>query len=395
MQYQSYFQATNALPSFVAEDHTKFVQFLQGYYKWCEENETLLQTYSERDIDSTLTDEKWSDFAYNIPTDIKANKEWIIRFLKEFYDLKGTEESFDWFTRIIWNLPSALFYTKTQLLKASTSNYKKQMAVYVKSDLSLFELEGQVLEGSDFKLYIDEVYKTIDKWILVCDRIVGDLKNTPEITFLKQYQVKNVVGNDLEEGDVIVDLRCSFRIDSISYGILDGAVIKEKGTDYKVGDSIKMTTNYRGYGFYGKVVKVDDVGGVVSVKVMRKGFGIDRNDVELQIDSQNGKGCLLEPIIKGFGDVKSVSMLSSNVCYDTSDVVVDRGNIQYTFTPVDYNTLSYYQKQNGRYLNNMDYYSDYTYEVRVEGEVDEDLIRTMLHLCGLKMFVHKQNVIDL
>lgn len=393
MQYQSYFQATNALPSFVVEDHTKFVQFLQGYYKWCEENGTLLKTYSERDVDGGLTDEKWSSYGYNLPVDIQANKEWIVRFLKEFYGLKGTEVSFDVFTRIVWNLPSTLFYTKEQLLKTSTSNYKKQKVLYVQSNMDLFELEGQVLEGSHFKLYIDEVYKKTNCWILVCDKIVGVLRNTPEITFLKQYQVKDVQGNNLEEGDVIVDPRCSFRIDSISYGILDSVVIEEKGTDYKVGDSIKMTTNYRGYGFYGEVTQVDDVGGVVQVKVIHKGFGIDRNDVGLQIDSQNGKGCLLEPIIRGFGDVKSVSVLSSNVCLDGNDVVVDKGDIRYTLTPVDYNTISYYQKQNGKYLNNMDYYSDYTYEVRVEGNVDEDLIKTILHLCGLKMYIHQQNVI--
>ena len=394
MSYQSYFQATNALPSFVIEDHPKFVEFLRCYYKWCEENETILQTYSERDIDSTLTDEKWSDFAYNIPTEIKANKEWIIRFLKEFYGLKGTEASFDVFTRIIWNLPSTLFYTKEQLLKASTSNFKEQKVVYAQSISNLFELEGRMLEGSFFKLYIDEVYKGTDCWILVCDRIVGELQNTPEITFFKQYQVKDVVGNNLEEGDVIVDPRCSFRIDCISYGTLDDVVVKEKGTDYKVGDSIKMTTDYRGYGFYGEVVEVDDVGGVVQVKVIHKGFGIDRNDIELQIDSKDGKGCLLEPVIKGFGVMKSVSVLSSNVCMDQNDVVVDRGTIQYTLSPTDYNALSYYQKQNGRYLNDMDYYSDHTYEVRVEGEVDEDLIKTMLHLCGLKMYIHRQNIMS-
>lgn len=395
--YQSYFQSTIALPFFVIEDHPKFVRFLQSYYEWVHNNDSLLRTYSERDIDSSsMSEEKWKAYAHNIPTSLLSNKEWVIRFLKEFYGLKGTEASFDFFTRIVWNLPSTLFYTKEQLLKSSNSSFKTQKVVYVKSNQFLFELEGQVLEGSTFKLYIDEVYVSSEYYILVCDRIVGKLSNTDTITFLKQYQVKSVEGVDLEEGDVIVDPYCAFQINSISYGIVENVTIQEKGVGYKVGDPIRMITSYRGYGFYGEVSKVDDVGGIVSVEVIHRGFGVDRNDVELQVESEMGKQAVLTPIIQGFGDVKSISMLSSNVCVENVErQVVRDGSLKYTLIPVDYNSLSYFERQNGRFLFDSNYYTNHTYEVRVEGDVDEDLIRTMLHLCGLKMFVHRQNVIEL
>lgn len=398
----SYFQATNALPFFVIEDHPKFVKFLQSYYEWVNINNSLLRTYSERNIDlSSMPEEKWKAYAHNIPISLLSNKEWVIRFLKEFYGLKGTEASFDFFTRIVWNLPSTLFYTKEQLLKSSNSSFKTQKVIYAKSNqdllqISLFELEGQVLEGSTFKLYIDEVYKCSEYYILVCDRIVGKLSNTDTITFLKQYQVKSVEGVDLEEGDVIVDPYCAFQINSISYGIVENVTIQEKGVGYKVGDPIRMITSYRGYGFYGEVAEVDDVGGIVSVEVIHRGFGVDRNDVKLQVESEMGKQAVLTPIIQGFGDVKSISMLSSNVCVENVErQVVRDGLLKYTLIPVDYNSLSYFERQNGRFLFDSEYYTNHTYEVRVEGDVDEDLIRTMLHLCGLKMFVHKQNAIEL
>lgn len=394
---QSYFQATNGLPFFVIEDHPKFVQFLQSYYEWVENNDSLLRTYSERDIDSSsMSEEKWKAYAHIIPSSLLSNKEWVIRFLKEFYGLKGTEASFDFFTRIVWNLPSTLFYTKEQLLKSSNSSFKTQKVVYAESKQNLFDFEGQVLEGSSFKLYIDEVYKCSEYYILVCDRIVGKLSDTDTITFLKQYQVKSVKGVDLEEGDVIVEPNCAFQINSISYGIVEDVIIQEKGVGYKVGDPIRMFTSYRGYGFYGEVCEVDDDGGIVSIEVIHRGFGVDRNDVELQVESQMGKQAVLTPIIQGFGDVKSIFMLSSNVCVENVEMQVVRdGPLEYTLIPVDYNSLSYFEKQNGRFLFDSDYYTNHTYEVRVEGDVDEELIRTMLHLCGLKMFVHRQNVIEL
>jgi hypothetical protein len=110
---------TSQFPAFVSEDHPRFIEFMEAYYRWMESNgETLHEARrlpQNQDID-TASDEYvehfFNEFLSIIPRNIVADKATVLKNIKQFYGAKGTEKSFKFLFRILFNADSYLYYPK-------------------------------------------------------------------------------------------------------------------------------------------------------------------------------------------------------------------------------------------------------------------------------------------
>ena len=131
------------LPEFIRDnpDYDKFVLFLQAYYEWMEETKNVTDRSKNilNYIDIDATSQEFLDYFYNdflsyFPKDILADKNLVTKIAKELYKSKGTEASYKFLFRILYNSDVDFFYTKDSVLQASSGKWYVSKSLKLKSD---------------------------------------------------------------------------------------------------------------------------------------------------------------------------------------------------------------------------------------------------------------------
>jgi hypothetical protein len=130
-------------PDYVQEYYPMFVIFVTKYYEWLEQGgnpQNIIQNirYSG-DIDnvaSSLVTRFMAMYAPNLPLQASADRSIILKYLRQFYQKKGSEESFKFFFRAFFNDEVTVFYPRTILFKPSDNNW------YTEQKLTITKLAG-------------------------------------------------------------------------------------------------------------------------------------------------------------------------------------------------------------------------------------------------------------
>lgn len=240
------------LPAFVSEDHPKFVQFIEEYYRWMESPGQVLHEArnikNNRDIDTT-TDEYeehlFNEFLSIIPRYVVADKSTILKYAKQFYTAKGTEKSFKFLFRILFNSNSRIYYPKSDILKVSDGKWIQNKT------LRIVSVSGDV---KNFRA--NKIRGIINNSTAFVERVYG-------ITF-NGYQAHELVLNRASitgkflPGEKIVTLDGS--AEAIISPIPESIRILNRGKNYSVGD--KFAIEAVGTGATIRVAEVDSDGGI-------------------------------------------------------------------------------------------------------------------------------------
>ena len=415
----SKFQVARAVPFFVVENHPKFVEFMTHYYKWFNSQgagAALESLKQQSDLD-TADDvaQFFVSFGKGIPDETKSNKRWFIRFLKEFYSLKGTQASFDFFTRAVFGQPATVFYPKNQVLKSSGAqwNTQKTMCVYAVDGDTLWDLAGAKIEYPGFSFMVDEVYKKENYWILTLDYLVGEpVMLNVNYQFgdhicqvLPQYGIMSISGQGFQKGDLIVFPQVTIQITKSVTGGVKVIGVEAGGTNYAVGDKVEIT-NTIGKGCEAVVETVDNTGAIVGVKVIRHGNGFTLHDTQhysISVTSDKGTDATLK--ITGWtdsiGDIVSAQIIRNTIWSETKMEVEAKTNadVKIVFEMRAVHEFQYGERAScspsslSSFLNDQDYYQNYSYEVRSSAELKdvESSLKELCHIAGMKMFVHSAN----
>jgi hypothetical protein len=161
------------LPEFIREDYATFVKFLKAYYEFLgQTNSRNLEDF--RSIDRTLDDfvEKFKkELAAIFPTGNIPNERMFLEHISDFYNARGSVESYKLLFRVLFNKDADIFYPSTQILKVSDGKWVQDKSVFVKSvSGNLFSLKGQIIKLKTSKkiievfspnviLYRDDIYE--------------------------------------------------------------------------------------------------------------------------------------------------------------------------------------------------------------------------------------------
>lgn len=415
----SKFQVARGVPFFVVENHPKFVEFMTHYYKWFNSQgagAALESLKAQSDLD-TADDvaQFFVSFGKGIPDETKSNKRWFIRFLKEFYSLKGTQASFDFFTRAVFGQPATIFYPKNQLLKSSGAqwNTQKTMCVYAVNKEDLWDLAGVKVEYPGFSFQVDEVYKKENYWVLTLDFLVGEpVMLNINYQFgdhicqvLPQYGIMSIEGKGFQKGDLIVFPQITIQITNSKTGGVKSVKVAEGGEGYNAGDNVTFQ-NCIGKGYEGVVEAVDENGAITAVKTIRHGNGFCWHDTEnysivVETEKGTGAGLQVDEWTTNIGDIVSAQIIRNNIWGETSMEVTAKtsDDVKIVFEMVAAHNFEYGERAScspsslSSYLNDQDYYQNYSYEVRSNAELNavENSLKELCHIAGMKMFVHSAN----
>ena len=161
------------LPSYVQEDYPKFAIFLEKYYEWLQNDTQVLdaiQKFSEsKDLD--LANDFYLDLIKRelspyFPEEILLNKRILLKFINEYYRVKGTPQSLQFLFKILYNEDISIYYPKEDILKASDGKWVRPLALRIDTeDNNVFNLVGVKITGDQSKAtaIVESVTRSIDR----------------------------------------------------------------------------------------------------------------------------------------------------------------------------------------------------------------------------------------
>lgn len=247
------------VPEFVREEHPQFVQFLEAYYEYLDQYERR-DVASLRDLDRTL-----EDFILYIKRELDVYGEGeydhidrilLLRKIKEIFTAKGSEASYKFLFRILFDKPINISYPWDSVLKASDGKWRRDTTLFV-----------EITSGNALSLVGKRVtiVSNIRKMFVYVDSARHIENNVFELFIEKNYYGEIEIGNIVQSDGVVGTILPT----TIGYEVIN------PGQGYKVGDLIVGNT------FAGdrtieqqlKVTKVNTDGGILELITTKFGYG--------------------------------------------------------------------------------------------------------------------------
>ena len=147
----------NQLPDFVRNQYPVFITFLEKYYEFLDQdlqaNNVLLNAESFSDINRTLDTfipKFKNQYAQNFPLTAQIDDRRLIKFIKQFYEAKGSEKAIELLFRILYNERTEIFYPSEQVLRASDGIWIEDITLKLAVDSSItanpFDLNSKTVK---------------------------------------------------------------------------------------------------------------------------------------------------------------------------------------------------------------------------------------------------------
>lgn len=285
----------NQLPEHIRGDNPTFVAFMEAYYEWLEQQDNPTQVVHSHeetiDIDCTLDAYiTWfrTKFLPQIPEDVLVDKRLLAKNIKDFYAARGSEKSYKFLFRILYDKDVDICYPKEDILRASDGKWVRDVKVFTKeivdNDPYLFEQQTMTGAISGAQAVVDVV------------QLVNEGPYRIFQMFLREFEGTFVIGETisvtLSDGTVVEAEICGF-VDSITPD--------NPGLGYNVGDIIPIIdATGNGVNALGQVAKVFDPGVITAVNVSSPGTGYRVGDPIIFDESETA----------GFGAIARVSAVT-------------------------------------------------------------------------------------
>ena len=351
------------LPEFIRIEHPTIVSFLSAYYEWMDINQELyspmgLKTVSDIDesMDKFVAQFK-QQYLLNFPEELALsnnrtpmNVRQLAKNIKQFYQAKGTEKTYEFLFRILYDTAVEFYYPKRDILRLSDGKWIQKNSVKTTNTLG-----SRLLETPGFRVYQRNQSGSI----------VGSAQvSTVNILQVGSFDIAEVFLTGIN-GTFAFNKQLEFfdgdntLIESSILPVISQITITSGGSNYKIGDRVVITaaTGDSGRGARGIVSAISSTGAVTKIKI--DDFGVNyRSAPNVTIISSRGTGF-------------------SGTCSITGVCVYD----------------GYYANNDGRLSTNKvmqdnRIYQDYSYVIQSEMTVDKyrDIVRKLIHPAGLGFF---------
>lgn len=255
---------SSQLPEFVREDNQTFVAFLEAYYEYLENtNGNDLKTIG--DIDTTLESFiKYfrNEVAVNFPNPV-IDERFLLQHMKDHYLAKGSEASFKFLFRVLFNKDVTLEYPSRQMLRASDGRWNQDVSIFARvnagnPDAIIGRVVDVVTPNRTIRLQIDRrqyVEVEIDRIVLIADGIY-------------EFFIDRKFFGNISPGDRI---RYEDTFDATILSTTSKVTIQQKGKRFRLGDLYEIK-NGDGAGSILKVSGIDSVGGITSIEFVKYGI---------------------------------------------------------------------------------------------------------------------------
>lgn len=349
--------ASELLPSTIREFSTQLPLLIEAYYRWADLQGSF-QGDSKRfleymDSDKT-TDEIFKHikdtFLRLFPDDTKASLRSLMKFAKDFYSKRGTEESYRFLFRAIFNEAIDIDYPANYLFETSNGVWVKRSILKCLYSDTMPSIVGRRIYSkvSNASALVKEIATTAVGYDLVAELVISD-----------------IVGNFIM--DEIVESRDSGpKVISRTFGSVGTYTINSPGAGYAEGFIIPLSSTGDGSGFSAKIGAVGGIGEILSVDIISSGSGYVYEAPVLNMSSP----VLFDPVFT----IQTAADVTLNIV------------AQYTeagrYSALKSATSDVFKLQDGQF------YQNFSYVIRTNVPLQEfdGVVRSLVHPAGTQMF---------
>ena len=374
---------SSQLPAFVRADHPMFVSFLEAYYEWLETTGSVgdyaggLDLLSQRDIDSTFDSfvqyfkkEYLLSFPEKLATDVDGNplnQKNLIKNIRQFYRAKGSEKSYEFLFRILYNSAMEFYYPKEDILRLSDGKWIKRKSIKTTANnrTALFGLLQKEIKQRNDAGVISAYGRVTDLQLYTVDGV--EIAEIFLAGVFGQFEhTRNIEGTD-NDGNLLTEQ---------VYPVISSVAVTEGGEDYQPGETIQLrskdpTKNPTGFGFLARIEEVDtqsslyksdeeiQLGTIKTLRIIDFGFNYANvSDWSVYIDTPFGKNAKIDITIGGVSDYPGY--------YEGTDG----------------------QLSTNKKIQDSRYYQEFSYVLKVETSYDNwiDAIKKIIHPAGMEVF---------
>lgn len=271
------------LPDFVRADHQNFVAFLEAYYEYLEQSNTTIQfgktveraknMLNYLDIDTTIdgfAQKFYNEFLSLIPKDVAVDKTFILKNVKDFYRARGTEKSFRFLFRTLFNEEPEFYYPKNDILIASSGKW------FIERSLRITGMTGGDSLTSLQQFINTKISGSTSGASAIVERVLVSYEGGEQVFELYISDILGTFANG--EGITTTDVNGNVLTATILSGRLNTITVTNQGSGYAVGDPLVFTGGGTGSGAAATVSQVSS-GNVSTVLVNDGGAGFAINDL--------------------------------------------------------------------------------------------------------------------
>lgn len=260
--------------SIIRENNPALIAFVEHYYKWMESpGNVLSQIYMLPDI--TDIDKTPEEFLYyflsevmpTIPSNIITNKRLLVKHIKDLYMHKGTESALKFLFKILFNETVEIEYPSDVILRCSDGVWVKTASMKTSSATNI-SLLGRKVYGreSGANAIVDKV-STID----LVDIVINEI------------ELSSITGAFLV--DEIIETRDTLEsYSNFPKGQIRVVTITDPGTGYFINEPITPPSAFRNAELV--VGEINDIGGIVKVKIINGGYGYTSSSNSTNVNSK-------------------------------------------------------------------------------------------------------------
>jgi hypothetical protein len=353
------------LPDFIVAggsiDHTKFVDFLKAYYKFMgTKGNPAYESFGlldNKDVDSSIdtffdfiTDEFMSEFPKTMTTGL--NKDNFVKNVKDFYKIKGTEESYKILFRVLFNEEIDFYYPKTDIIKASDGKWTQPNVLKLtrgNTESDLHSMIGKRLEQKNEATGTVTAYGDVESVVLYENSGYS----------VAEVDLSNVFGTFQPEKYVECEISSTSTVREYVYPTLSSLIITNGGTGYSVNDSLNISGGL-GVGADAVISSTNSKGEILKTKIIDGGINYRAtDDLTVSITSNGGSSAVL-------GASGGNSIEARDGFFETEDGLLG----------VE------------KYIQDSYYYQDFSYVIRTAKNFSEykDTVKRIAHPAGVAMF---------
>jgi hypothetical protein len=350
-------------PSFMKEDYKKLILFIKAYYEWLEQPNNsgyILQNLNTiKDIDSNGEEffkhfkntylESFPDILIANSNGEFPNRTTLLKKIRDFYGNKGTENSYKFLFRLLYNSELEIYTPKEDILKVSAGEWYEPKSIKTTSS------SGQRI----FSAYGGEIvqYETDSSDIVAASAFIDSIVQYVEAgALITEFFITNISGIFLPNRSVSI-IQGDITFQEFTYSVLGEFFIQTAGTGYVVGNQIFVSGSGSGFA---SIVEVTGLGGSIK-KISIKKSGVNFfNQVTGTIINDTGTNSTATILFNPTAVTNYPGFFRSDNGKLSSDKKIQDGN----------------------------YYQEFSYDLRSGLSIDRyfSVLNKIIHPAGMKMF---------
>jgi len=276
-------QIESQFPAFIREEGPQFIAFLKAYYEYMEQSgsagNAVRSLYDNQDIDRTVNDfiEYFRrEFMIQIPSSALADKALLAKHIREFYRSRGSQESYKFLFRVLYNKEIDFYYPGDDILRASDGRWIQEVKLRVTEP---FTVNPQTLETKRIRGEISGARASVlsTQRLIVSGVTVYDLS------------LENVIGTFQDGEKILSENNSDFVTVDAQIGSIREISVLTGGAGHSVGDSVEISGAGSTRVAEGRVTAVTN-DSAVTAKLIKQGSGYTLGGATIVATNGSGTG---------------------------------------------------------------------------------------------------------